>query len=565
MAVLISKDEKEVTNQCVLFVCVCLTTNCSKFDHSDSDGDDGDRRNFSSRTGNKFSARSSRDRDSDEEPDSNLVLRKGRNSLSGSMRRPPPPREARPTSRAMDGSDDEPERDSDRRQELVRNSRDSDKDFREFPRESSFKPKSITRGKQNGSDREQASEVPRNSSWVENWKSSQADDYERENSTSRSGAKWNVAKPQEKEVVSSKAAVDRDSPPRERPRAAPSARATSYAAAGYLPDKADEDDAYSDRSRRTTESDYADDRDIKKQTSFSEFAEEAERSGKVLGRKSGRYDGDGDGSDGSDGRLDKYGVPSAGGAARPAVPYVMKAHARGSLTERVQCVVVRDRSSVQSKLYPTYELHLEDPPKLLIVAMKMNLNRTSNYHLFDMTRGQAGSRLSKKSGNYLGKLRAKNVNRTEYVLATQSSEREEIAGVLFDRLGIINQLKEGSQPRKMTVVVPHLDSSKTPIPNRVRENGEGSLSEILRSATIGNRVLTFETKDPVFENGNYRLNFHGRVSVPSVKNFQLVPPDNIDNVVCQFGKVAEDRFNLDFKAPLNALQAFSFALCQFNL
>jgi hypothetical protein len=37
----------------------------------------------------------------------------------------------------------------------------------------------------------------------------------------------------------------------------------------------------------------------------------------------------------------------------------------------------------------------------------------------------------------------------------------------------------------------------------------------------------------VFENGNYRLNFHGRVTVPSVKNFQLVDPKDVNDVVCQ--------------------------------
>lgn len=61
-----------------------------------------------------------------------------------------------------------------------------------------------------------------------------------------------------------------------------------------------------------------------------------------------------------------------------------------------------------------------------------------------------------------------------------------------------------------------------------------------------------------------RLNFRGRVTVPSVKNFQLVGADPTD-VLCQFGKVGEDRFHLDYKQPLNAVQAFALALCQFNL
>jgi hypothetical protein len=54
---------------------------------------------------------------------------------------------------------------------------------------------------------------------------------------------------------------------------------------------------------------------------------------------------------------------------------------------------------------------------------------------------------------------------------------------------------------------------------------------------LGNRCITLQSKDPVYENGNYRLNFNGRVSVPSVKNFQIVSAERIDDVLCQFGKV----------------------------
>ena len=71
-------------------------------------------------------------------------------------------------------------------------------------------------------------------------------------------------------------------------------------------------------------------------------------------------------------------------------------------------------------------------------------------------------------------------------------------------------------------------------------------------------------KEPVFEKGNYRLNFHGRVKLPSVKNYQLVPATDISNVWTQFGKVNEDDFHLDFKAPLTPLLAFAAAISQFD-
>lgn len=252
--------------------------------------------------------------------------------------------------------------------------------------------------------------------------------------------------------------------------------------------------------------------------------------------------------------------------------FVQVAHSRGTHTDHVQCTVVRFRNGLHSKMYPTYELILDDPKKPLILARKMNMNRTSNYHLFDLTRGQLSQKLSKKSGSYLGKLRAKNTNRTEYGLMSRNSEKEELAGVLFDKLSILNQLKDGTQPRKMRVLVPCLDENQVPVPFKVSggDSLSGRLVELEENRKRDTGLLAdgckmYETKDPVYENGNYRLNFNGRVKLPSVKNFQLVAKDDIDDVICQFGKVAEDVFHLDFKAPMNAYQAFAFALGQFNL
>jgi len=100
--------------------------------------------------------------------------------------------------------------------------------------------------------------------------------------------------------------------------------------------------------------------------------------------------------------------------------------------------------------------------------------------------------------------------------------------------------------------------------------GKESMFDVLQAVeettmALPDHYRVYQTKEPVFENGNYRLNFHGRVGMPSVKNFQIVSEYDIDDVVCQFGKVDQDVFHLDYKAPLNAIQAFSLALCQFNL
>jgi tubby and related proteins len=77
------------------------------------------------------------------------------------------------------------------------------------------------------------------------------------------------------------------------------------------------------------------------------------------------------------------------------------------------------------------------------------------------------------------------------------------------------------------------------------------------------------------------LNFGGRVTIASVKNFQLIaattpppagartpsqpaPASDPDKVILQFGKVARDMFTMDYRYPLSAFQAFAICLSSFD-
>ncbi|KAL8032008.1 hypothetical protein ABFX02_13G065700 [Erythranthe guttata] len=69
------------------------------------------------------------------------------------------------------------------------------------------------------------------------------------------------------------------------------------------------------------------------------------------------------------------------------------------------------------------------------------------------------------------------------------------------------------------------------------------------------------------------LNFHGRVTVASVKNFQVVATidqskpggkGDEETVLLQFGKVGDDTFTMDFRQPLSAFQAFAICLTSFG-
>ncbi|XP_047058963.1 tubby-like F-box protein 3 [Lolium rigidum] len=76
------------------------------------------------------------------------------------------------------------------------------------------------------------------------------------------------------------------------------------------------------------------------------------------------------------------------------------------------------------------------------------------------------------------------------------------------------------------------------------------------------------------------LNFRGRVTIASVKNFQLIAasspppagaptpsqpgPVDPDKVILQFGKVARDMFTMDYRYPISAFQAFAICLSSFD-
>ena len=363
----------------------------------------------------------------------------------------------------------------------------------------------------------------------------------------------------------------------------PRRRETDYAGSGEESEDDEEDDEVGDDLiRRPIVRGDDDNEDVSgapaPHSSFGAYSDEKRKSGITLARKSGYYDEEDEGAVAAvagGGPLKAGVITPAFSPARNATSsytysafsYVLVAHERGARTEHVQCTIYRDRSSVHTKLYPEYQLVQDDTKKPLLLARKMSMNRTSNYHVFDLTRGVASSKLTKKSGNYLGKLRALNSARTEYVLVSSSTGREEVGGIAFERLTVFDQLKAGSQPRKMTVMVPALDTdSHMPVPVKP-DKGDEPIASLLKAPLLGNSkgMFVLESKQPTFENGNYRLNFRGRVNLPSVKNFQLVSEAEPTDIICQFGKVNDDKFHLDFKEPLNAFQAFGLALTQFNL
>ncbi|KAH8518729.1 hypothetical protein H0E87_000539 [Populus deltoides] len=105
------------------------------------------------------------------------------------------------------------------------------------------------------------------------------------------------------------------------------------------------------------------------------------------------------------------------------------------------------------------------------------------------------------------------------------------------------------------------------------KNVDNSKMTQLESASSGFTVL--RNKAPRWHEHLqcWCLNFHGRVTVASVKNFQLVATmdqsqpggkGDEETVLLQFGKVGDDTFTMDYRQPLSAFQAFALCLTSFG-
>lgn len=100
--------------------------------------------------------------------------------------------------------------------------------------------------------------------------------------------------------------------------------------------------------------------------------------------------------------------------------------------------------------------------------------------------------------------------------------------------------------------------------------------EVIKGASCKHAPLVLKNKSPRWHEQLqcWCLNFKGRVTVASVKNFQLVAATEPsqgdsqaaeqDKVLLQFGKIGKDTFTMDYKYPLSAVQAFAICLSSFD-
>eukprot|EP00808_Paulinella_micropora_P006297 g15845.t1 len=251
--------------------------------------------------------------------------------------------------------------------------------------------------------------------------------------------------------------------------------------------------------------------------------------------------------------------------------------------EVMQCFVKRNKTGAKGHLFPVYELYSERNPKkpeFLCAAKRKLGSKDSNYIL------SLSSKSFEKDVMFLGKLRG-NLKGTEYMLwegdVTKAHGPDEEA-MLKNEIGCAIYAQQAKLsflskvPRKMTLILPRRELGPDGKEKTYHHTEKHSIlaeeyRRIVAAESKGsgmlqaqNAPLILVNKEPIFNHqvNAFVLDFKGRVSEASVKNFQLVDRNNADLVLLQFGRVGADKFNMDFRYPLSPMQAFLACVTTFD-
>ncbi len=238
---------------------------------------------------------------------------------------------------------------------------------------------------------------------------------------------------------------------------------------------------------------------------------------------------------------------------------------------KILCNVRRLKKGMMSgNSFEVFRVDKDGREHFLMQAQKRSMQRTSNY-IISMENKKV---LKKDSEKYLGKLRANMMgtrywaydngeNPTKLAQASRSNAtlrphaRKELAVVRYEP----NKLPPNRGPRKMVVAIPASGNEFQPDAKN-QGSMHAPLEEVIKGERQDARLLIMKNKQPQWNEkmNAYVLNFHGRVTKASVKNFQLATDARPDEVILQFGRTGEQNFSMDFVYPMNALQAFAISL-----
>ncbi|KAI9491595.1 tubby C-terminal-like domain-containing protein [Zychaea mexicana] len=244
-----------------------------------------------------------------------------------------------------------------------------------------------------------------------------------------------------------------------------------------------------------------------------------------------------------------------------------------ALNTRVACRICRYRDGLD-KIYPQYQLLIEHirtgEVQHVMTARKKRKSQTSYYTISGVVHdshepAERLVELGKVRSNFLGTtfvIYSHGRNPMKKDIDASKSElpiREEMGAVLYDPniLGF-------KGPRKMTILMHTLTRDGKRPEFRPASESETLLSKYREGGSRD--LLVLHNKSPQWneETQSFVLNFSGRVTQASVKNFQIVHDNDLDYIVMQFGRVGPDHFTMDYKYPICLFQAFAIALTSFD-
>ncbi|XP_022842470.1 tubby-like F-box protein 3 [Olea europaea var. sylvestris] len=271
----------------------------------------------------------------------------------------------------------------------------------------------------------------------------------------------------------------------------------------------------------------------------------------------------------------------------------------------LQCFIKRNPSTQTYYLNQSLTRALRDNGKFLLAARKCRRPTCTDYII-----SLCADDMSKGSGNYIGKLRSNFLGTKFVVYDALPPAGAKMVKSNSTRTGGTAQVSAGNHPvahisyelnalgargpRRMQCVMDAIPASAIkpggvaptqinfpissaesfpviPFFRTKSSHSDKTLSGPLDCQRDGSLVLG--NKAPAWHEHLqcWCLNFHGRVTLASVKNFQLVvSPENgqagpeHEKVILQFGKVGKDVYTMDYSYPLSAFQAFAICLSSFD-
>eukprot|EP00614_Pseudopedinella_elastica_P033188 CAMPEP_0172639552 /NCGR_PEP_ID=MMETSP1068-20121228/218990_1 /TAXON_ID=35684 /ORGANISM="Pseudopedinella elastica, Strain CCMP716" /LENGTH=456 /DNA_ID=CAMNT_0013452731 /DNA_START=148 /DNA_END=1518 /DNA_ORIENTATION=- len=239
----------------------------------------------------------------------------------------------------------------------------------------------------------------------------------------------------------------------------------------------------------------------------------------------------------------------------------------------VECHIVRKKCRTGMHEFSAYIRAPFGEMVFIMSARRVRgLTSLSSSLSYLISMSQDAKSISEDDTQFIGKLLARGTTFCMYeanptaggARSPSTLARRKVVGVVVHNLSNTGNMG----PRTLEVGLPAFIPSE----NRARvfePLGDGVGEDSMHARFLRNdyrNMLVASNKPPRWNEtlGAFVLNFNGRVTMASCKNFQLVAPDDPDTVLVQFGRVGKNEFTMDLRWPVTPFQAFAISLSCFE-